>query len=232
MLPRCGYELLFFALLRLLAISGLLVDIVGFCACGVFPLLGFGNVVLSWVVSFLRRCTHVKLRGFLLLSLVDCAPRLFSPLKIEAGVNPFLACNVSAPKNVDPEWAALFSRIRLFRQLWRDFRDYRPILLARLASTGSRFKTPTDHLVRAFRSLGWEFQDGLCFQDEAGRTFSLVSASLRHIRTLLLFQWGRYVACKVRTIGKGSLPSPTLISSSVVLLNLFFPVKEVCWASL
>lgn len=114
--------------------------------------------------------------------------KVVQSLKIDgSGVNPFLACNVSAPKNVDPEWAALFSRIRLFRQLWRDFCEYRPILLARLASVGSKFKTPTDHLVRALRQLGWEFHDGLCFRDEAGRTFSLISSWLRHIRSLLLF---------------------------------------------
>lgn len=76
--------------------------------------------------------------------------KVVQSLKIDgSGVNPFLACNVGAPKIVDPEWAALISHIRLLRQLWRDFYDYRPILLARLASTGSKFRTPTDHLVRA-----------------------------------------------------------------------------------
>lgn len=124
--------------------------------------------------------------------------KVVQALKVEgSGVNPFLATNICAPANVDPQFAALFSRLRLFRQLWKDFPVYRPILLARLASTGSKFKTPTDHLVRALQDLGWEYLDGLCLQDEAGRSFSLVSSSLRHIRSLLAFQWGRYIAGQV-----------------------------------
>ena len=124
--------------------------------------------------------------------------KVVQALNVEgSGVNPFLATNICAPANVDPQFAALLSRLRLFRQLWRDFPVYRPILLARLASTGSKFKTPTDHLVRALQDLGWECLEGLCFQDEAGRSFSLVSSSLRHIRSLLAFQWGRYIAGQV-----------------------------------
>ena len=124
--------------------------------------------------------------------------KVVQALKVDgSGVNPYLATNICAPANVDPQFAALLSRLRLFRQLWRDFPVYRPILLARLASAGSKFKTPTDHLVRALQDLGWEFLDGLCFQDEAGRSFSLVSSSLRHIRSLLAYQWGRYIAGQV-----------------------------------
>ena len=121
--------------------------------------------------------------------------KVVQALKLDgSGVNPYLACCVAAPKLVDPEFVALISRIRLFRQLWRDFGNYRPILLARLASQGSRFKTPTDHLGRALRALGWEFVDGTNFRDGSGRSFSLHSSSLGHIRSLLLFQWGHRVS--------------------------------------
>ena len=116
-------------------------------------------------------------------------------LKLDgSGVNPFLACNVAAPKVVDPEVVALFSRLRLFRLLWKDFPEYRDLLLARLSSAGHRFKTPTDHLVRALADLGWNYEGDLCFSDSNRRKFSLVLSSLCHIRSLLMWQWGRKVA--------------------------------------
>lgn len=46
--------------------------------------------------------------------------------------------------------------------------------------------------------MGWEFVDELVFQDVPGRRFSLVSSSLRHIKTLLLYQWGLRIASAVQ----------------------------------
>ena len=115
-----------------------------------------------------------------------------------AGVNPMLVCAVSAPQVLDPEFLSLLSRVRLFRQLWRDFPDYRPILLARIASSPVRFKTPTDHLVRALAAFGWEVHEEAWFRDSVGRQFSLVLSSLSHIRALLLRNWGYRVGQAVK----------------------------------
>ena len=52
--------------------------------------------------------------------------------------NPWLACSVAAPKNVDPEWNSLVSRIRLFRLVWKDFPNRRDLLQTGLYDHGSR----------------------------------------------------------------------------------------------
>ena len=71
--------------------------------------------------------------------------------------------------------------------------DQESLQTSHLANTLSRLAW-FDHLGRALRSLGWEFVDGTTFQDESGRSFSLCSSSLGHIRSLLLYQWGQRVA--------------------------------------
>ena len=109
-----------------------------------------------------------------------------------------LVCAVSAPKVLDPEFLSLLNRIHLFRQLWRDFPDYRSILLARLSSAPVKFKTPTDHLVRALDAFGWEALEDTWFCDPVGRKFSLVLSSLTHIRALLMRDWGYQVGQAVK----------------------------------
>ena len=127
-------------------------------------------------------------------TLVRLRSKVVKSLKFDgAGVNPLLVCAVAAPKVLDPEFLTLLSRVRLFRQLWRDFPDYQPILLARLSSAPVRFKTPTDHFVRALAALGWFVKEEVWFVDSYGRRFSLVSTSLSQIRALLLRDWGQYV---------------------------------------
>ena len=157
--------------------------------------------------------------------------KVVQALKLDgSGVNPYLACSVAAPKLVDPEFVALFSRIRLFRQLWRDFSDYRPILLARLASQGSRFKSPTDHLGRALRSLGWEFVDGTFFRmvqvgpshcippplDTSGRSFCSI---------------GDIALLRLCVTARGLTLFRVLTLSSVDHLSPFCLVNVGCWGS-
>ena len=130
-------------------------------------------------------CMRVRRHGSLLRCWLVCEQRLLKPCD-GSGVNPYLACSVAAPKIVDPEWAPLSSRIRLFRLLWKDFPEYRPVLIARLANPDRRYRARTDHLVRLLHAWGWDCVDGAVFQDSAGRRFSLVSSSLCHILSLLM----------------------------------------------
>ena len=67
------------------------------------------------------------------------------------------------------------------------------MLLARLAEAGRQNRTPTDHFVRLLRGWGWECVEGATFQDAAGRRFSLVSSSLIHIMSLLMWHWGSVI---------------------------------------
>ena len=155
--------------------------------------------------------------------------KVVKSLKLDgSGVNPFLACSVAAPKTVDPEWAALSSRIRLFRSLWKDFPEYRSMLIARLVEPGRRYRTPTDHLVRVLRGWGWECVEGATFQDAVGRR-SLVTSSLSHVMALLSWHWGSVIRDAVQhrkgleQIGvvhvEGSRPSRGLLPSERGLLS-------------
>ena len=157
--------------------------------------------------------------------------KVVQALKVDgSGVNPYLAANICAPANVDPQFAALLSRLRLFRQLWKDFPVYRPILLARLASAGSKFKTPTTWSGLC-RTLVGNFLMGSVFRMRRGGLFP--SSPLPSVTFALCWLIsGAGISLGKCLIGKGLPLSTMLILSSVVLLSPCSPARGVFWGNL
>ncbi len=104
------------------------------------------------------------------------------------------------------------------------------MLLARLAEAGRRYRTPTDHFVRLLRGWGWECVEGATFQDAAGRRFSLVSSSLIHIMSLLMWHWGSVIRDAVQH-RKGLEQVGVVHMVQVAPLGAFCPRNVVCWVS-
>lgn len=89
----------------------------------------------------------------------------------KTGVNPFLACSVGATQCIDPGYYVLCQRVRLFRQLWKDFPGRRSALLGSLAGTG-RYRSVIKCCLLQLRALGWDC-DGLLCSHVDGRHFHL-----------------------------------------------------------
>ena len=118
------------------------------------------------------------------------------------GASPWLAASVGTHAVIDPEWAVLLSRVRLYRQLVRDFPDRRGLFLDCLSNTRGRYVGSSRLLVRALRGLGWRLRQGETFEDVYGRSVDLMLTSFSHVESLLLTSWadrvvGRSVTGKV-----------------------------------
>ena len=145
-----------------------------------------------------------------------------------SGVNPWLAASVGASQVVDPQWVVLLSRIRLYRQIRRDFPGYGHISLECLERSRGRFQGTTRQLVRTLGALGWSRRMQETFVDCQGRSFDLRLSSILHIETLLLSTWADHVVQRV-AMRKGleglesldieaSRPSRSLLPSEQALL--------------
>ena len=113
------------------------------------------------------------------------------------GASPWLAASVGTHAVIDPEWVVLRSRVRLYRQLVRDFPDRRDLFLDCLTNTRGRYAGSSRLLVRTLQALGWRLQQGEVFADPYGRSFDLVLTSLSHIEALLLTSWADRVVQEV-----------------------------------
>ena len=114
-----------------------------------------------------------------------------------SGVSPWLAAAVGTHAVFDPEWVVLMSRVRLYRQLVRDFPERRQLFLSCLRATRGRYVGSTRLLVRALEKLGWKMKEDEVFEDVIGRSFHLVLSTLSHVESLLLTSWADRVVQEV-----------------------------------
>ena len=144
------------------------------------------------------------------------------------GVSPWLAASVGSSRVVDPQWVILLSRVRLYRQVRRDFPGYGQISLGCLGRSGGRFQGTTRQSVKASATLGWSHHAHEVFVDCHGRPFDLRLSPFQHIEFLLQGTWADFVVQQV-TVRKGledlvsldmeaSRPSRSLLPSEQALL--------------
>ena len=112
------------------------------------------------------------------------------------GVSPWLAAAIGTHAVFDPEWVVLMSRVRLYRQLVRDFPERKQLFLSCLRANGGRYVGSTRLLVRLDK-LGWKMKEDEVFEDVRGRSFHLVLSTLAHVESLLLTSWADRVVQEV-----------------------------------
>ena len=115
-----------------------------------------------------------------------------------SGASPWLAAAVGAHEVFDPEWAVLLSRVRLFRQLVRDFPDKRELFQDCLGATRGRYHGSTRLMVKMLAELGWTLEGEEVFRDESGRRFHAVLSSFGHVESLLKTSWADKVVKEVK----------------------------------